>query len=146
MNMSAEDRLDIFDLFARYAWAYDCGDAEAYAAVFTPDGILADQKDLRAVGRPAIREAVGTFFQQRGSNVWQHHNNHLRMQGGGRACRVWSYWSVMEHRHADGGYGVRSLGYYLSDCVKQHGTWFFSGRTFYMDMPPVVPWMSDAKR
>lgn len=140
MKMSAEDRLDIFDLFARYAWAYDCGDAEAYAAVFTPDGVLADQKDLHAVGRDAIREAIKVYFGHRGNNVWQHHNNQLRMQGDGRSCRVWSYWTVMEHRHADGGYGVGSLGYYLSDCVKEHGTWYFKERTFYMDMPPKVPW------
>jgi uncharacterized protein (TIGR02246 family) len=61
--LTAKDRLGIFDLFARYAWAYDCGDAEAYAETFTEDGVLADENDLRAVGRPAIAEAIKRFFE-----------------------------------------------------------------------------------
>lgn len=140
MPMTAEDRLDIFDLFARYAWAYDCGDADAYAAVFTADGLLADEGELHAEGRPAIRAAIATFFDLRGANVWQHHNAHLRMSGDGSACTVWSYWAVLERRHADGGYGVGSLGYYLSRCVKQDGAWYFSERRFFMDMPKALPW------
>ncbi len=139
MPMSADDRLAILDLFARYAWAYDCGDAAAYAAVFTEDGLLADQADLHAVGRPAIREAIKYFFDLRGQSVWQHHNAHLRMEGDGEECQVHSYWAVLEHR-PDGGFGVGSLGWYLSRCVKLDGEWFFQERTFYNDMPKALPW------
>ena len=138
-TMSAEDRLDIFDLFARYAWAYDCGDADAYAGVFTEDGLLADQGDLHAVGRTAIREAIKTFFEMRGDSAWQHHNAHLRMQGDGKDCVVHSYWAVLEHR-PDGGFGVGSLGWYRSVCVRQEAGWFLRERTFYMDMPKALPW------
>ena len=139
IRMSADDRLDIFDLFARYAWAYDCGDAEAYALTFTPDGVLADDGGLRAEGRPAIREAIKTFFEMRGKRTWQHHNAHLRMEGDGSSCDVWSYWAVLERRE-DGEHGVGSLGCYLSRCVKQDGQWLFKERTFYMEMPKALPW------
>ena len=143
MGMTAEDRLDIFDLFARYAWAYDCGDAQAYAEVFTEDGLLADEGDLHAVGRPAIREAIQTYFDMRGASTWQHHNAHLRMVGDGVGCDVHSYWTVLEHR-PDGGHGVGSLGWYLTRCVKQDGRWFIKERTFYMDMPKALPWTGTA--
>ena len=48
--LTTADRLGILDLFARYAWAYDGGDAQAYAETFATDGVLADENDLRAVG------------------------------------------------------------------------------------------------
>ena len=139
-GMSADNRLDIFDLFARYAWAYDCGDAAAYAETFAPDGLLAGPDGLHAVGRPAIAEAIQTFFDLRGTKVWQHHNAHLRMEGDDDACTVWSYWAVLEHRRDDDTYGVGSLGYYLSRCVKSDGRWRFAERTFHMDMSAGLPW------
>jgi uncharacterized protein (TIGR02246 family) len=138
--LSAEDRLAILDLFARYAWAYDCGDAQAYADTFTPDGVLADENDLRAVGRPAIAEAIRTFFDMRGGDVWQHHNDHLRIQGDADQCTVHSYWAVLTHRRTDDGYGVSSLGWYVSRCRKIDGVWLLAERTFYMDMPKNLPY------
>ena len=86
--LTTADRLGILDLFARYAWAYDGGDAQAYAENFTTDGVLADENDLRVVGRPAIAEAIKTFFDMRGLNVWQHYNDHLRIEGDSEACTV----------------------------------------------------------
>jgi ketosteroid isomerase-like protein len=137
--LTTADRLGILDLFARYAWAYDGGDAQAYAETFTTDGVLADQNDLRAVGRPAIAEAIKTFFDMRGLSVWQHHNDHLRIEGDSERCVVYSYWAVLEHR-PDGGFGVSSLGWYLSRLRKVDRVWLFAERTFYMDMPRGLPW------
>ncbi len=34
---STEDRLAIYELYARYSWALDTGDTEGYVALFTPD-------------------------------------------------------------------------------------------------------------
>jgi uncharacterized protein (TIGR02246 family) len=137
--LTAEDRLGIFDLFARYAWAYDCGDAQAYAETFTEDGVLADETDLRAVGRPAIAEAIKRFFEMRGASVWQHHNNHLRISGDADRCTVHSYWAVLAHR-PDASFGVDSLGWYVSRCRKVDGVWLFEERTFYTDLPKGLPW------
>jgi hypothetical protein len=39
-RMSAEDRMDITELSGRNVWSYDCSDAEAVAATFTPDGVI----------------------------------------------------------------------------------------------------------
>ncbi len=138
MAMSADDRLDILDLFARYAWAYDCGDAEAYAATFTQDAVLSDELGFRADGREAIRKGIVTYFELRGASVWQHHNDHLRIEGDGSSCVVHSYWAVIEHR-VDGGFGVGSLGWYVSHCVKTAEGWRFVSRRFNYDMPKGLP-------
>lgn len=137
---STEDRLAILDLFAEYAWAYDVGDAEAYADTFTSDGILADDAGLRAEGRAAIIEVVRYFFDIRGTNIWQHQNDHLRMFGDFHRCTVFSYWAVLEQSRETGLRQIVSLGWYESECVKVTGIWRFASRTFHSGMPPSLPW------
>ena len=53
----AEDRAKIEDLQARYLFALDFRDAEAYAATFAEDGVL-DYGAGKIKGRQAIREMV----------------------------------------------------------------------------------------
>jgi uncharacterized protein (TIGR02246 family) len=137
--LTADDRFGLYDLFARYAWAYDCGDAQAYAETFALDGVLADEHDLRATGRPAIADAIKQFFEMRGANVWQHHNDHLRIEGDSDACTIYSYWAVLSHR-PDNTFGVDTLGWYVSRCRKVDGVWLFAERTFLMDLPDGLPW------
>ena len=139
-RMTADDKLDIFDLFARYAWAYDCSDAQAYAETFAPDGILADAGQLRVQGRTEIQKAIHHFFDMRGTSLWQHHNDHLRIEGNGNECTVWSYWAVLEHRAVDDHHGVGRLGYYFTQCAKIDGSWYIKERTFYQGMKEGLPW------
>lgn len=55
--LSADDRLAIIELMAKYAWAIDTGDVEAYVACFTPDALLS----MRGVTQrgPPIRDGSG---------------------------------------------------------------------------------------
>lgn len=41
MGLTAEDKFEITELLARYNHAIDSGDAEAWAATFTEDGVFA---------------------------------------------------------------------------------------------------------
>jgi uncharacterized protein (TIGR02246 family) len=144
--LSADDRLDILDLFARYAWAYDCGDSEEYAAVFTDDAVLAGADGHVAVGREAIRKDIERFFEMRGATVWQHYNGHLKIDGNGTRCTVYSYWAVLQNVRAPhepveaGNRGVGAIGYYVSRCVKADGRWLFKERRWHFDMPKALPW------
>lgn len=61
---AVEDRFEILDLEARYATAWDSGDADAWACLFTADGIF----DMRPYGgeggtRFVGRDALRTFCQ-----------------------------------------------------------------------------------
>ena len=53
-RLSADDRLDIMDLIARYAYTLDSGDLDGYVNNFAPDGVLFEQHQ----GQVAIREYV----------------------------------------------------------------------------------------
>src|SRR5690606_17928375 len=64
----ADDRAAIVDLQARYVMAMDYFDADGYAAVFAPDGVL-DWARGPVEGRAAIHEfmASGTYDLTRGA-------------------------------------------------------------------------------
>ena len=141
MKMTADDRLDIFDLFARYTWAYDCGDVDAYAETFTPDGVVEGVGGFRrAQGHDAIRDFARFFLALRGERGWQHYNDHLRIEGDGQQCSVHSYWTVLETSPDKASHHVAATGYYVSQCVKRDGGWYFTHRTVHMAMSKGLPW------
>ena len=58
----AEDRAEIEDLMARYLFAIDYNDWDAYVATFAPDGEL-EFASGTSKGRPAIRAMVAKFAE-----------------------------------------------------------------------------------
>lgn len=65
---SAEDRIEIDELYARYCWALDTGDTEGYIALFTPDGEASEETSSGATevykGRDEIRKLVRKFHDR----------------------------------------------------------------------------------
>lgn len=90
MGLSTEDRLEIQELFARYAFAADWHDAGAYADCFTEDGIFMGSSVRR--GRQELMAA------QRGGGTGQfasvrprHFFTNFVMDGAGDAATVKCY-------------------------------------------------------
>ena len=73
-SLSAQDLVDIQQLYARYNWALDSGDSQAYAATFTPDGAFNNN-----VGHDAIVKFADTFHAGLGAHV-RHWNTNLLIQ------------------------------------------------------------------
>ena len=67
MNRPAvEDQLSIHDLYARYSWALDTGDTEAYVRLFTTDAVVyetAPEGTREIEGHDQIREFVLRFHR-----------------------------------------------------------------------------------
>lgn len=129
---SAEDRLDIVELMARYAWAYDTSDAAAFADTFTADGVL-EIFGRVVVSSPAMVPAfLETARQMRGDHTWQHlTDHHVFRDYDGKSCTVCSYY-LMPQGDANGGNGtVRAMGYYISRCVRRNGEWRFARRSVH---------------
>lgn len=143
-QIKLRDRMEIVDLFARYSWYYDCSDAEAYASLFTEDGVIEAFGSEAARGRTAIAAFIRTLFAQRGDEIWQHHTDHLVYFGRGTAYTVYSYWSLL--RGGGGNYGVMSLGYYVSDCVRIEGHWLFKRRAIHRWDSSRLPWAAASPR
>ena len=73
---STEDRLQILELYARYCWALDTGDTDAYVALFTEDAEATEETRDRGLevrkGRDEIRKLVLKFHQRPGFPGHQH--------------------------------------------------------------------------
>jgi hypothetical protein len=58
-KVSVEDRLEVYDLLARYCWHVDEGDAEAWADLWTEDGAFSGVSAETIRGREALKHVPG---------------------------------------------------------------------------------------
>ena len=70
-TLTAQDFVDIQQLYAKYNWALDSGDSEGYASTFTADGAFNNN-----VGHDAIVKFADTFHAGLGAHV-RHWNTNL---------------------------------------------------------------------
>jgi hypothetical protein len=135
MSGVARDRAEIADLLARYLFAMDWHDADAYAE----DGVL-DYAMGTTVGREAIR-AEATAFKQNIGRIfvdWQGnpaklrhlvHQKALRVEGD----RAWhtGLWWEMTNGGPEGSVATPSFGIYEDELVRVDGRWLFARRKIY---------------
>jgi hypothetical protein len=146
----AEDRLAILEMQNRYVLAMDYFDADAYAAVFTEDGVL-DWARGEVIGRPAIREfmATGTYdlrklnfqpAQTPDGKEWPPAVRHLVtnqvIEIDGDTARVISYW--MNYSNAADRRKIEWLSYgsWDDELVKINGEWLFKRHKIYNENNP----------
>jgi hypothetical protein len=135
----AADRAEIEDLMARYLFAMDYHDADAYAECFTEDGEL-DWAMGVAKGREAIRaEAlsfkakIGEIFKDsEGRPAKLRHavcQKAIRIEGD----RAWNtgFWWEMTNGGPDGSMMTPSFGIYEDELVREGGHWLFRRRKIY---------------
>ena len=128
-RLSAEDRLDIMDLIARYAYTLDSGDLDGYVNNFAPDGVLFENH----VGRDKIREYVAMLMRQGragplpdGDVAYRHFVGSPVIDGGDGRATVHSYllWVNMGSEPP-----VSAAAEYTDEVVKLDGEWFFLKRS-----------------
>jgi SnoaL-like domain len=65
---SAQDRTEIYELYARYSWALDTGDTDGYVALFTEDAEATEETRTGELevrkGRAEIRKLVLKFHDR----------------------------------------------------------------------------------
>lgn len=128
-RLSADDRLDIIDLMARYAWAYDTSSTAALAATFTDDGVLEVFGKPLAGGKLGFASFIAMANDMRKDHGWQHQtNNHVFTEYDGQSCKVFSYYLMPESDAQGGDVHVRAMGYYESLCVRTPQGWRFARR------------------
>jgi uncharacterized protein (TIGR02246 family) len=123
-KLSAEDRLDIMDLYARYAWAMDSGDTEGFLDVFRPDATLFMSR--QATGHEALRQWHETFLKDSAFPGAQHMATQFRIMKV-EEPRVWTRVYVARlyrlplTTHSE----VVWQGYYSDTCIKVDGRWYY---------------------
>lgn len=135
-KLSADDRAEIVELFARYAWAGDTGDVESYVALFTPDGVF-DGVAGYYEGREGFVELVESMVKGPRSKGLQHWVSNSVFDGGGDRCTVKSM--CFAPRRIENEHAIVFVGYYVDHCVKIDGNWLFERRRWR-------PWSGDVVR
>ncbi len=146
----AQDRAEIEDLMARYLFAMDWNDFDAYAECFTEDatlefaqGSVTGREEIREKAR-GFKEAVGSIYQDVDGNpaVLRHllAQSVIRVEGD----RAWhtGMWFEMANdgpRTPDGKRftpTVGTFGIYEDELVREDGTWKFTYRNIRNDFLP----------
>jgi hypothetical protein len=123
MAINTDDRLNILELVARYNWAIDHREAEAFADVFTADGELWADHALRAKGRAALIEHIRKA--ERTGHRIRHWPCNPVLEGTGDGAKLRMY--VMAF---DIGAGIRPqiIAEYEDDLARNGGQWKFRVR------------------
>lgn len=139
MSGYARDRAEIADLMARYLFAMDYHDADAYAECFADDGVL-DYAMGTIEGREAIR-AEALVFRDKIAEVfkdWRGRPAKLRHLVQHKALRIagdraWhtGLWWEMTNGGPEGSLATPSFGTYEDELVRVDGRWLFKRRKIY---------------
>ncbi|MBN8829288.1 MAG: nuclear transport factor 2 family protein [Sphingomonadales bacterium] len=145
--LSLEDRAAIQDLFTDYLWAYDCSDEQGFIDLFSPDGMVVGH-GKHHVGEAAMREWFRYLLDMRdkAQDFWLHEAGQFRFEGDGQTCVVYAYATHFRGNPVTMAYpgeltmGVRSLGYFVNECVKIGGKWKFRRLTINRWDLKTQPW------
>lgn len=122
-KLAVEDRLDIQELFARYAWALDLGDTDGVLDCFTEDGVLDHLWQGKLEGHAAIAEALQELWYDR--PAWwygrQHLANHFLIErdGDGDGARARAFFSILQYNVEYRTNFVFGIGTWDNRCVRE---------------------------
>jgi ketosteroid isomerase-like protein len=141
MTLSPADYEDIRQLHARYSFAVDFGDLDAFAECFTPDATFAetglpeglpDQLHLR--GRAQLRDFLRQFHTT-GRGHLRHWSSPPLIDGAGDTATGQAFLMVLRPGSAPAA-GVVLTGLYRDHYQKVDGRWYFAERIFSADPQP----------
>ena len=137
MAMSALDYEEIRQLLARYNYAIDLGDADGWAACFTPDGAFectgvpeGSPFGGRHAGASALR-AYATLHYATAKGHARHWNANLEIDGDGSTATMRCY--LLALSTARPGSLAGSTGTYRDRLRKVDGRWLFVERHVAID-------------
>lgn len=135
-RLAPADRLAIVELIARYNWAIDTRDADAFAATFTADGAFVDSGEEPIRGPEQLRGMVAAIAQSPRAAGLQHWTaNLVVLEAAGDRAVVKAY--MMGPLDAGEGAGVGVVGFYVDTLVKASDGWRFEQRCWQ-------PWDAEA--
>lgn len=145
-RLSADDRLDIMELFARYAWGIDLADADAVVECFAEDAWFDHLWQGRVQGHEAILANLRKLWYDR--QAWwigrQHLFSHYIMWPEGEGARVRTFFQIIQFNVDYGTNFVFGIGTRNDLCVKRDGRWVF--QNLYINAWTAlehVPWQGE---
>lgn len=129
---TAADRILIDELFARYAWAIDTGDVDAFAELFVPGAAIEDTVVKRRFDGPDGPRAFATYFRDRvvfpGRQHWV--GQAVMTMVDDDTCHVRSF-GMASHLYPTGANYLTYLGSYADEVVRTDEGWKFRQRRYF---------------
>lgn len=149
LKLSADDRMDIIELYARYAWAIDLADAEEVKMCFAEDGHFDHLWQGRVQGHEAIVKNLETLWYGRGAWWYgrQHLFNHFRFfPETEERVRVKCFNQIIQFNTEYNTNFVFGIGTRDDVVEKQDGRWLF--KSLYVNAwlsRDDVPWKGEMR-
>ncbi len=129
-GLTAQDYIEIQQLYARYAHTMDLGDAKGYADTFTSDGVFV-VGDRITTGRAELTTLAEGFYSSDGTA--RHWNSQVLItptaDGATGSCYLLLVNTGVQP------VGISISGIYQDKVVKTAAGWRFRERVFDMEMP-----------
>jgi len=137
-GLSPEDHVEIQELYAKYARAYDSneGNGEAWADTFTEDGVFT-YGERRAVGRKELA-AYSNSRPQTGPKI-QHWTNGLILRPTPEGATASMYIMVITEGAGATPPSMPIVTTYTDVLVRTPNGWRIKSRAGGLDLPPVRP-------
>lgn len=141
MKLSAEDRLDILQLMARYSWAADTNDAAGFASVYAKDAVVQfrDAKNpnvpttVAARSRDELARGLATNYALRAGGQHHTHNHIIVIEDGLVKHRC--FWSLVIANNV-GKLETLGMGAYEDELTKDPTEgWLLAKRTIVANFP-----------
>jgi uncharacterized protein (TIGR02246 family) len=131
-GLSAQDYFEIQQLYARYNIAIDNGDAEGWAATFTPDGVFNTFS-----GHDALVGFIKTWREKLNGATRKHWNNNLQITGTSKEASASVYLILVDFSTKPP--SILTTATYTDSLVKTKDGWRFTKRTTKGDSAPPAP-------
>ena len=146
VTMPAQERGDITELYARYAWGLDLADEEILLSAFAPDGQFDHLWQGQSKGHEAIMRSMDELWNQR--QAWwygrQHLFNHFIMEPSEEGARVRCFFQILQFNVEYRTNFVFGLGTRDDRVVKRDGKWvFWKLHVNAWTAADQVPWKGD---
>ena len=129
--LTADDLVEIQQLYAKYNWTIDAGDGEGWASTFTPDGAL-----NTSVGHDALVKFADTFHGGMGSHV-RHWNANLMILPSSTGASGQVYLMLVDFAAKPA--TIAASASYADELVKTAQGWRFKKRTTKGDVVQAKP-------
>jgi hypothetical protein len=131
-DLTTQDYIDIQQLYATYNHAIDSGDAEAWAATFTPDGTF----NARFTGKEGLMGFIKMWREKMNGANRRHWNSNLRITSSAEGANGTVMLMLLDVGTKPP--SIASTGIYTDVLVKTPNGWRFQTRQVKGDAPPAA--------
>jgi len=131
-HLSTQDYIDLQQLYARYNMAIDTGDAEAWAATFTPDGVFNNTNR----GHDGLVQFIKDWREKRNGAMRRHWNSNLAFTATNTGARGSAYLILLDISVRPA--AIALTGLYEDVIVRTPQGWRFQSRVVHADPAPAV--------